>query len=69
MKNNLDPFINTSLNHMSIRSRLVYDYTHASAIEKIESVHANGTSKGIRQILREIRADSRRGGHSSLQYI
>ena len=45
-----------------------YGYTYASVIEKIESVHPNGTSKSITQILKEIRADRRRGGHPSLQY-
>ena len=35
-----------------------YGYTHASAIEKIESVYSAGTSKSITHILHEIRPDS-----------
>ena len=45
-----------------------YGYTHASTTENINSVYANNTSKSITQSLREIRVDSRRGGHPSLQY-
>ena len=47
-----------------VEKMIRYGYTHASVIEKIESVYANG----ITQILREIDVDSRRGGHPSLQY-
>lgn len=51
-----------------VENMIRYGYTHASAIEKIEGIYSAGTSKSITQILREIRSDSRRGGHPLLRY-
>ena len=54
---------------LTLMERMIrYGYTHDPAIEKIDTVYANGTSKSITQTLREIRIDNRRGGHPLFQY-
>ena len=44
-------------------------HTHVTAIDKIERVYCIGRTLSITNILRQIRADSRRGGHEELQYF
>ena len=51
-----------------VEKMIRYGYTHASAMDKIESIYSVRTSKSITHILHEIRSDSQTGGHPLLRY-
>ena len=52
-----------------VKNMIRTGYSHTTAIAKIESIYCQGVSESITQVLREIRADCRNGGHPALRYF